>query len=191
MLRDYLKIEVATNDDTIREHSPVAASPSSSLTSSRTSPAALDTSRASPMFVRPPTDAPDSVSALMRRTSPLRYVGYAADIRTMPPFRVRWGCHIPYPDTDAEDSALLGADAGPPRTPVSPSAAWYRVDIRSRHHYAQRSSTRLYEDTALGSRLASVGRVATDCIPPERALPIEASADCHSQHTPPNSSQRD
>ena len=125
-LRDYLKTEVATNDDTIREHSPVAASPSSSLTSSRTSPAALDTSRASPMFVRPPTDALDSVSALMRRASPLRYVGYAADIRTMPPFRVRWGCHIPYPDTDAEDSALLGADARPPLTPVSPSAAWYR-----------------------------------------------------------------
>ena len=37
ILGDYLKTEVATNDDTIREHRSVAASPSSSLPSSHTS----------------------------------------------------------------------------------------------------------------------------------------------------------
>ena len=55
------------------------------------------------------------------------------------------------------------------------------MDVRSRHHYAQWATTCIYENTALGSRLPSVGRIATDCIPPKRALPIEASADCHSQ----------
>ena len=112
-LRDYLKTEVATNDDTIREHSSVAASPSSSLPSSHTSQANLDTSRASPMFVRPPSDAPDSVSVLTRRASPLRSAGYAADSRIWRPSRGQWGCHIPYPDTDAEDSALLDEVAQP------------------------------------------------------------------------------
>ena len=125
-LRDYLKTEVATNDDTIREHSSVAASPSSSLPSSHTSPANLDTSRASPMFVRPPSDAPDSVSVLTRRASPLRSDGYAADSRIWRPSRGQWGCHIPYPDTDAEDSALLDEVAQPPLTPVSPPTAWHR-----------------------------------------------------------------
>ena len=125
-LRDYLKTEVATNDDTIREHSSVAASPSSSLPSSHTSPANLDTSRASPMFVRPPSDAPDSVSVLTRRASPLLSAGYAADSRIWRPSRGQWGCHIPYPDTDAEDSALLDEVAQPPLTPVSPPTAWHR-----------------------------------------------------------------
>ena len=126
-LGDYLKTEFATNDDTIREHSSVAASPSSSLPSSHTSPANLDTSRASPMFVRPPSDAPDSVSVLTRRASPLRSAGYAADIRIWRPSRGQWGCHIPYPDTDAEDSALLDEVAQPPLTPVSPPTAWHRA----------------------------------------------------------------
>ena len=126
VLRDYLKTEVATNDDTIREHSSVAASPSSSLPSSHTSQANLDTSRASPMFVRPHSDAPDSVSVLTRRASPLRSAGYAADSRIWRPSRGQWGCHIPYPDTDAEDSALLDEVAQPPLTPVSPPTAWHR-----------------------------------------------------------------
>ena len=126
VLRDYLKTEVATNDDTIREHSSVAASPSSSLPSSHTSQANLDTSRASPMFVRPPSDAPDSVSVLTRRASPLRSAGYAADSRIWRPSRGQWGCHIPYPDTDAEDSALLDEVTQPLLTPVSPPTAWHR-----------------------------------------------------------------
>ena len=125
-LRDYLKTEVATNDDTIREHNSVAASPSSSLPSSHTSQANLDTSRASPMFVRPPSDAPDSVSVLTRRASPLRSAGYAADSRIWRPSRGQWGCHIPYPDTDAEDSALLDEVSQPLLTPVSPPTAWHR-----------------------------------------------------------------
>ena len=126
-LRDYLKTEVATNDDTIREHSSVAASPSSSLPSSHTSPANLDTSRASPMFVRPPSDAPDSVSVLTRRASPLRSAGCAADSRIWRPPRGQWDCHNPCPDTDAEDSALLDEVAQPPLTPVSPPTAWHRA----------------------------------------------------------------
>ena len=64
------------------------------------------------------------------------------------------------------------------------------VDIGCGHHDAQWPTVGLYEDTALGPRLAAVGRVAANCIPPKRALPIDASADCHSQSTPPNSSQR-
>ena len=36
-----------------------------------------------------------------------------------------------------------------------------------------------------------VGGVPPNGIPPKRALPIAPSADCHSQSTPPNSSQWD
>ena len=189
-LRDYLKTEVATNDDTIREHSSVAASPSSSLPSSHTSPANLDTSRASPMFVRPPSDAPDSVSVLTRRASPLRSAGYAAGSRIWRPSRGQWGCHIPYPDTYAEDSALLDEVAQPPLTPVSPPTAWHRGRslppplCSVGHHLHLRECCAWFP--------ASLGRSDCDRLhPPKRALPIEASADCHSQSTPPNSSQRD
>ena len=65
------------------------------------------------------------------------------------------------------------------------------VDIRRVHHNAQWPTPCFHEDAALGSRLASVGRIPSDRIPPIRALPIAASADCHSRSTPPNSSQWD
>ena len=186
-LRDYLKTEVATSDDSIREHSSVAASPSSSLPSSHTSQANLDTLRASPMFVRPPSDAPDSVSVLTRRASPLRSAGCAADSRIWRPSRGQWDCHIPYPDTDAEDSALLDEVAQPPLTPVSPPTAWHRgrslpPPLCSASHHLHLREYCAWFPASLGP---------SDCdrfIPPKRALPIEASADCHSQSTPPNSS---
>ena len=105
---------------------PVATWQGSSLTSFRTSPVFHDTSRANSTFVRPPSDAPDTVSVLMHRASPPLFCVCAADSRSQTPFGVLWGCHIPCPDTDAEVDLRLDEDALPPRTSESPPTTWYR-----------------------------------------------------------------
>ena len=100
--------------------------PGSSLTSFRTSPVSHDTSRANSTFVRPPSGAPGTVSVLMHRASLPLFCVCAADSRSQTPLGVRWGCHIPCPDTDAEVDLRLDEDALPPRTSESPPTAWYR-----------------------------------------------------------------
>ena len=54
---------------------------------------------------------------------------------------------------------------------------------------AQGSACCVDQDALLAPSLAPVGGVASNGAPPKRALPMEQSADCHSQSTPPSSSQ--
>ena len=54
--------------------------------------------------------------------------------------------------------------------------------------HAQGSARRVDQDALLAPSFAPVGGVASNGAPPKRALPMEQSADCHSQSTPPNSS---
>ena len=61
------------------------------------------------------------------------------------------------------------------------------MDVGSSHRYAQGSAYCVDQDALLAPGFAPVGGVASNGAPPKRALPIEQSADCHSQFTPPNS----
>ena len=63
------------------------------------------------------------------------------------------------------------------------------MHVGSSHRHAQGSARRVDQDCSACSQL---GPGRWDCVqwrPPKRALPMEQSADCHSQSTPPSSSQ--
>ncbi len=62
------------------------------------------------------------------------------------------------------------------------------VTIRSCYDHRERSTPLFHQQAPLYSILPSVCGVATHRVPPKRALPIAASAACHSQLTPPSSS---
>jgi hypothetical protein len=57
------------------------------------------------------------------------------------------------------------------------------------HPVGQRTTGGLDQQAALYPGFASVGGIGSDVISPKRALPIAASAACHSQWTPPSSAQ--
>ena len=61
------------------------------------------------------------------------------------------------------------------------------MDVGSSHHHAQGAASCVHQDALLAPSFAPVGGVASNGAPPNRALPMEQSADCHSQSTPPNS----
>ena len=61
------------------------------------------------------------------------------------------------------------------------------MDVGSSHHHAQGAASCVHQDALLAPSFAPVGGVASNSAPPNRALPMEQSADCHSQSTPPNS----
>ena len=63
------------------------------------------------------------------------------------------------------------------------------MDVGSGHRHAQGSACCVDQDALLAPSFAPVGGVASNRAPPKRALPMEQSADCHSQSTPPSSSQ--
>ena len=64
------------------------------------------------------------------------------------------------------------------------------MHIGAGDHHRQRPARRLDQQAALHPALAAIGGIAAEEVPPSRALPIAPSAACHSQSTPPNSSQR-
>ena len=61
------------------------------------------------------------------------------------------------------------------------------MDVGSSHRYAQGSAYCVDQDASSCSRLCAGRWGCVQWRPPKRALPIEQSADCHSQFTPPNS----
>ena len=61
--------------------------------------------------------------------------------------------------------------------------------VRPGDHHGERSSVGLDDETALRTFFGPIGGVGADEVPPKRALPIAPSAACHSQSTPPSSSQ--
>ena len=61
------------------------------------------------------------------------------------------------------------------------------MHVGSSHRYAEGSACCVDQEALLAAGFAPVGGVASNSAPPKRALPIEQSADCHSQFTPPNS----
>ena len=63
------------------------------------------------------------------------------------------------------------------------------MDVGSSHRHAQGPACCVDQDALLAPSFAPVGGVGSNRAPPKRALPMEQSADCHSQSTPPSSSQ--
>ena len=63
------------------------------------------------------------------------------------------------------------------------------MDVGSSHRHAQGPACCVDQDALLAPSFAPVGGVGSNRTPPKRALPMEQSADCHSQSTPPSSSQ--
>ena len=63
------------------------------------------------------------------------------------------------------------------------------MNIGARDHDPQWTAVRFDPHASLHPVFASIRRVLAHVIPPKRALPIAASADCHRQSTPPSSSQ--
>ncbi len=62
------------------------------------------------------------------------------------------------------------------------------VNVCAGHDDRQRAALPLYQQAAFYAVFRTIRRVRADIIPPKRALPIAASAACHSQSTSPNSS---
>ena len=63
------------------------------------------------------------------------------------------------------------------------------MNIGPGDHDAQRTAVGVDYHASLHPVFASIRRVLAHVIPPKRALPMAASADCHRQSTPPSSSQ--
>ena len=80
-----------------------------------------------------------------------------------------------------------GFGAGHDYTLQSPLQQLRVVDVGSGHHHAQGSAFRVDQHALLAPRFTPVRGVGSNGAPPKRALPMEQSADCHSQFTPPNS----
>ena len=63
------------------------------------------------------------------------------------------------------------------------------MDIGASDHSTQRAAIGFDHQATLYSVLTAIRWVLAHVIPPKRALPIAASADCHRQSRPPSSSQ--
>ena len=94
-------------------------------------------------------------------------------------------CGIVVPFVQAQ---FLSAWRAPHHHALQGRSQQFRImDVGSSHRNAQGSACCVDQDALLAAGFAPVGGVASNGAPPKRALPIEQSADCHSQFTPPNS----
>jgi len=167
---------------------PVVTTPGSSSTSCHSGSGWLDIWRAKPVFVLQPIAEQDTFSRQTYRVSPRQYAGYEVGTHAQPHSDVQWDCHTLYQDIVLRTlNCRLGAlDNSGLQSRVQKLGI---VDIGTCHNHTQRAACLFHKNAPLGPSFASIGGVAANQVPPKRALPIDASADCHSQSTPPNSSQ--
>ena len=182
LLRNYLKRAVATADDTRGVRKPVAAAPDNSMPSCRSAPVSPDTWTASSRCVPPPTVGRERFSLPVGPASPPPCAGYADSTGRQQRSRGRWDCHTLCPGTG------FGCLPGVPLR-CSPRSA-SRVSCHGRWlQPPPRSGVRRLRPPGCSacSQLCPGRWGCVQWRPPNRALPMEQSADCHSQSTPPNS----